>query len=325
MPKNVSDLVLHDKIPILWYDWRIIVWEDLQMKKILLSVILCLLLMGCGVTQEEYEKQKNERNESMQESLNLKEGEKLLEEANQTLEGAYTTFEWKYDENNYFYVHIQQDSETEELSALMIGFYDENNKSLMQYDFAYYISSSYAREIDFSSFYTVGKETYMFICSDGEVLSGSMEIDKYISFPEEYEESFKKMTEELTQFYEENGLTKIDQSQLQTENKEVDQEESNYTPTMGETNALKKAKSYLEMMAFSYNGLIKQLEFEQFSHEESVYAADNCGADWNEQARIKAKSYLDMMAFSKSSLIEQLEFDGFTNEQAVYGVEKNGY
>ena len=70
---------------------------------------------------------------------------------------------------------------------------------------------------------------------------------------------------------------------------------------------------------------MSQLEYEQYTHEEAVYAVDNCGADWNEQAARSAKEYLDIMSFSREGLIEQLEFDGFTNEQAVYGVEQNGY
>lgn len=96
-------------------------------------------------------------------------------------------------------------------------------------------------------------------------------------------------------------------------------------PTMGERNALGSAKDYLQLMPFSYTGLIEQLEFEGYTHEEAVYATDHCGADWNEQAAKSAKIYLDMMSFSKSGLIEQLEFEGFTHEQAVYGVEANGY
>ncbi len=96
-------------------------------------------------------------------------------------------------------------------------------------------------------------------------------------------------------------------------------------PTMGQKNALKKAKTYLEAMSFSKDGLIKQLEFEKYSHDDAVYAVDNCGADWKEQAVKKAKTYLEIMAFSKEGLIKQLEFEGFTNEQAVYAAEKNGY
>lgn len=97
------------------------------------------------------------------------------------------------------------------------------------------------------------------------------------------------------------------------------------TSTLGEKNALQKACQYLEYSAFSYTGLIEQLEFEGFSDSEATYAADNCGADWNEQAALKAQQYLEYSAFSKEKLIEQLEFEGFTHSQAVYGVEENGY
>ncbi len=97
------------------------------------------------------------------------------------------------------------------------------------------------------------------------------------------------------------------------------------TATIGEKNALKKALSYLDVMAFSYSGLIKQLEYEGYSHEEAKYGADNCGADWNEQAALKAQSYLDSMPFSREGLIEQLVYEGFTREQAEYGVQAVGY
>lgn len=97
------------------------------------------------------------------------------------------------------------------------------------------------------------------------------------------------------------------------------------TVTTGMKNALKAAKNYLSIMPFSYEGLIEQLEYEQYTHSEAVYAADNCGADWKEQAAKKAAAYLDIMAFSREGLIEQLEYEGFTHEQAVYGVEQNGY
>lgn len=95
--------------------------------------------------------------------------------------------------------------------------------------------------------------------------------------------------------------------------------------TMGERNALSTAKSYLNSIAFSYSGLIDQLEYEGYSHEEAVYGADNCGADWYEQAAKSAESYLNTMSFSRSGLIEQLEYEGFTHDQAVYGAEQNGY
>lgn len=88
--------------------------------------------------------------------------------------------------------------------------------------------------------------------------------------------------------------------------------------------ALEKAQSYLEFMSFSHDGLVESLEYDGFNHEEAVYAADNCGADWNEQALNRAKSYLESLAFSESELLDQLEFEGFTTEQAKYGVANCG-
>jgi hypothetical protein len=94
---------------------------------------------------------------------------------------------------------------------------------------------------------------------------------------------------------------------------------------MGQKNALRSANSYLNVLAFSYNGLIKQLEYEGYSTEDATYAADHCGADWNEQAAKSAKSYLSSMSFSRSGLIQQLEYEGFTPSQAEYGATANGY
>lgn len=92
--------------------------------------------------------------------------------------------------------------------------------------------------------------------------------------------------------------------------------------TSSQKNALKKAESYLKYSAFSYSGLIEQLEYEGYSTEDATYAVDHCGADWKEQAVKKAKSYLKYSSFSKSGLIDQLEYEGFTYEQAVYGAEQ---
>lgn len=97
------------------------------------------------------------------------------------------------------------------------------------------------------------------------------------------------------------------------------------TETMGQKNALKSAKNYISIMAFSHDGLIGQLEYEGYSNEEATYAADNCGADWNEQAAKSAKGYLELMSFSRSGLIDQLKYEGFTQEQAEYGATAAGY
>lgn len=95
--------------------------------------------------------------------------------------------------------------------------------------------------------------------------------------------------------------------------------------SMSQRNALEKAKDYLDFSAFSYTGLIGQLEYEGFSTEDATFGADNCGADWNEQAAKKAQSYLDFSSFSRQGLVDQLLYEGFTNEQAEYSVTAVGY
>ena len=94
--------------------------------------------------------------------------------------------------------------------------------------------------------------------------------------------------------------------------------------TVSQENAVRKAISYLNYSAFSHDGLVAQLEYDQFSPADAVYGADNSGADWNEQAAAKAKSYMSYSAFSRGSLIAQLEYDKFTQTQAEYGASAVG-
>ena len=82
---------------------------------------------------------------------------------------------------------------------------------------------------------------------------------------------------------------------------------------------------YLDAMAFSYDGLVEQLMFEKFTAEQAAYAADNCGADWNEQAAKCAENYLKAQPYSRQGLIDQLTVDGFTQEQTAYALRQCGY
>jgi len=129
-------------------------------------------------------------------------------------------------------------------------------------------------------------------------------------------EAEEEVTEELVEEPEEN---KEDQNTTETSPEETD------SATLGEKNAAKKAQDYLAYTAFSYSGLVEQLEYEGYTHEEAVYGVDKCGADWNEQAAKKAQDYLDYSSFSRTELISQLEYEGFTRQQAEYGVQAVGY
>jgi hypothetical protein len=94
--------------------------------------------------------------------------------------------------------------------------------------------------------------------------------------------------------------------------------------TVSQINAVRKAKAYLDHTAFSHDGLVEQLQYEQFSHTDAVYGVDNSGANWNEQAAKKAKEYMTQSSFSRGGLIEQLKYEKFTRKQAEYGVNGVG-
>jgi len=102
-------------------------------------------------------------------------------------------------------------------------------------------------------------------------------------------------------------------------------EEAGNGVSKGEENALRAARRYLQVSAFSESGLAQQLTFEGFSQSEANYGVSHSGADWNEQAARAAEQYLNVQSFSRSGLIEQLQFEGFTRSQAEYGARAAGY
>ena len=100
--------------------------------------------------------------------------------------------------------------------------------------------------------------------------------------------------------------------------------------TAAQQNALRSAKSYLEMSGFSRQGLIDQLSSEygeKFAVGDATVAVDNLDVDWNTQAARSAASYLEMSGFSCQGLIEQLSSpygEKYTVEQATYGATRAG-
>ena len=94
--------------------------------------------------------------------------------------------------------------------------------------------------------------------------------------------------------------------------------------TASQSNARKKAASYLKSQSFSRSGLIDQLEYSGFNNSDAVYGTDAQNADWKAQAAKKAASYLKSQSFSRSGLIDQLEYSGFTQAEAEYGVGTTG-
>ncbi len=87
------------------------------------------------------------------------------------------------------------------------------------------------------------------------------------------------------------------------------------------TIALYYAYQLLDSEPFSRARLIELLEqYWSINREDAVWAADNCGADWDANARLKAQDIYENYAFiSYDLLILELEMSyvGFTHEQAV--------
>lgn len=95
--------------------------------------------------------------------------------------------------------------------------------------------------------------------------------------------------------------------------------------TIGEKNCLSDALNYLNLMGYSKSGLIKQLEFDEYSETEIEYALARCGADWNEEALQLAYGYTSAMSMSKTALQEQLIYEGFEESEINYALEQLGY
>ena len=143
------------------------------------------------------------------------------------------------------------------------------------------------------------------------------------------EESTEPETAETEEESAEPETAEAEEESAEPETAEAEEESAEPEPAEADEplsverrSALEKAENYLTLTAFSHDGLIKQLEFEKFSHDDAVYAADHCGADWNEQAAKKAKDYRELTSFSHAGLVDQLKFDGFTAEQAEYGASQ---
>lgn len=105
---------------------------------------------------------------------------------------------------------------------------------------------------------------------------------------------------------------------------EPEEEEPEPEMTVAQENAVRSAEDYIDLTPFSRSGLIKQLEFEDYSTKDATFAVDSLNIDYKEQAAKAAENYLEMTSFSRQGLIDQLKFEGYTQEQATYGVNQTG-
>ena len=57
-----------------------------------------------------------------------------------------------------------------------------------------------------------------------------------------------------------------------------------------------------------------------FTEEQARYGADNCQADWNEEALSAAKGYRRVLDLDYQGVKRQLEFNDYTSEQVQYAL-----
>lgn len=88
--------------------------------------------------------------------------------------------------------------------------------------------------------------------------------------------------------------------------------------------ALDKANEYVDTLPLSRKGLIKQLEYDGYTTDVATYAADNCSANWNKEAKEMAEQYMDSTTYTYKDMVQQLETEGFTKEQAKFGAKAVG-
>lgn len=131
---------------------------------------------------------------------------------------------------------------------------------------------------------------------------------------------------------EDNPVVKVNEvenvNETSNESQEIDvvEKEVEDIPTEYKS-ALKKAKTYSDIMNMSKAGLYNQLTSEygeKFTAEAAQYAIDNVDADWKENALKKAKTYQESMAMSPSAIYDQLvseHGEKFTAEEAQYAVD----
>ena len=103
----------------------------------------------------------------------------------------------------------------------------------------------------------------------------------------------------------------------QTETAAATTADSNSSYASAKEAAVADAKKFLEKANYSYQGLYNDLVYMGYADED----ADNCGADWSEQAVKRAKALAANGITNYDNLVEKLESEGFTGEQAAVGAQ----
>ena len=150
---------------------------------------------------------------------------------------------------------------------------------------------------------------------------------KFNELPEELKSEYQAKYDSAKTSKDE-GVAKLqaeEEAKKAAEEEAKRQEEEEQRKQLEYGNAIDCAQDYVDLMAFSRQRLISQLEYEGYSNEAAVYAVDNIRVDWNSECAECAQDYLNFMSFSRQGLYDQLAYEGFTDEQIQYGLSQVGY
>lgn len=150
---------------------------------------------------------------------------------------------------------------------------------------------------------------------------------KFNELPEELKSEYQAKYDSAKTSKDE-GVAKLqaeEEAKKAAEEEAKRQEEEEQRKQLEYGNAIDCAQDYVDLMAFSRQRLISQLEYEGYSNEAAVYAVDNIRVDWNSECAECAQDYLAFMSFSRQGLYDQLAYEGFTDEQIQYGLSQVGY
>ena len=150
---------------------------------------------------------------------------------------------------------------------------------------------------------------------------------KFNELPEELKSEYQAKYDSAKTSKDE-GVAKLqaeEEAKKAAEEEAKRQEEEEQRKQLEYGNAIDCAQDYVDLMAFSRQRLISQLEYEGYSNEAAIYAVDNIRVDWNSECAECAQDYLAFMSFSRQGLYDQLAYEGFTDEQIQYGLSQVGY
>ena len=293
------------------------------------NVAIGVLSVALVVTLADDISTQNNVREARDEAVRL---EEVVEGKNETIDGLESKnkeLQEKVDEAKPYFEEKEREKKAEELKKekeIYKEYLDLINNSKSYYDMTEEERGKIDLLIDggFNQFIPDGDGNYINV-SDGVYNRFSDELKA--EYKEGYDRVVKDREDSLAkiQAEEEEKKAKEEAERKAKEEEEARIEREKKAHEMEYDNATRKAKEYLNVMSFSRQGLIEQLEFEGFSNEASVYAVDNITVDWNEQCAKKAEEYLNVMSFSREGLYEQLAFEGFSDEQIQYGLSSVGY